>query len=101
VGVADFNRDGHLDYLLFNPGTHGSLIWYLSGPAYVSARNGATIPSGYQLVGTADFNRDTKPDYVLYNPGTRQTTIWYLNNNVHVSSASGPTLWAGWSLAAP
>jgi hypothetical protein len=101
VGVGDFNRDGHLDYALFNAGTHASLIWYLSGAARISASNGPTIPSGYQLVGTADFNRDTKPDYVLYNASTRQTAIWYMNNNRHGSSASGPTLSAGWSLAAP
>jgi hypothetical protein len=99
--VADFDRDGKVDYLLFKPATRQSQIWYLSGPTYVSAANGPTVTSGYQLAGTADFNRDTKPDYLLYNPSTRQTAIWYMNNNVHVSSANGPTIPAGWSLAAP
>ena len=31
AGVADFNRDGHRDYLLFNSSNHQTAIWYLSG----------------------------------------------------------------------
>jgi hypothetical protein len=31
VTMADFNADGHPDYLLFNPTTQQSQIWYLSG----------------------------------------------------------------------
>jgi hypothetical protein len=99
--VADFNGDGKTDYLLFNPSTRQTTIWYLSGVTFVRGTYGPTIASGYELTGTADFNRDGKPDYVLYNSGTRRTAIWYLNNNVYVGSAFGPTLAAGWNLVAP
>jgi len=98
VGVADFNRDGHRDYLLFNSSNHQTAIWYLSGRTLVGGAYGPTIPSGWALVATADFNSDGHPDYLLYNPASRQTAIWYLNNNVYVSSAFGPTLPVGWSL---
>jgi len=98
VGVADFNRDGHRDYLLFNSSNHQTAIWYLSGRTLVGGAYGPIIPSGWALVATADFNSDGRPDYLLYNPATRQTAIWYLNNNVYVSSAFGPTLPAAWSL---
>jgi hypothetical protein len=81
VGIADFNRDGHPDYLLEN-GTGQTAIWYLSGRTLVGGAYGPTIPSGWDLVGTADFNGDGYPDYVLYNATTRQTAIWYLRNNV-------------------
>ena len=30
AGVADFNLDGHPDYLLFNPSTRQTAIWYLN-----------------------------------------------------------------------
>src|SRR5256885_7346165 len=30
AGVADFNRDGHPDYLLVNPNTGHTAIWYLN-----------------------------------------------------------------------
>jgi hypothetical protein len=104
VGVADFNRDGHPDYLLFNPTTRQSQIWYLSVTSFTSAQSGPTITSGYELIGAADFNGDGKPDYLLFNPSTRQTVIWYLDffaTNVLIGTASGPTPPTGWSVVAP
>ena len=101
MGIADFDGDGHADYLLFRPDTGYTAIFYLSGATLVGAAWGPTLPSGWTLVATADFNADGKPDYVLYKNATRQTGIWYLNNNVFVSGAYGPTLPVGWSLGAP
>jgi FG-GAP-like repeat len=98
VGVADFNRDGHPDYLLFNSMTGQTTIWYLSGSTLIGTANGPTVPTGWTPVATADFNGDGKPDYVLYKASTRETAIWYLNNNVFVSAAYGPILPAGWTL---
>ena len=103
VGVADFNRDGHPDYVLLDTGGGSqSVIWYLSGRMLVGSANGPSVPprvpGGWGLVGTSDFNGDGHPDYLLYKPNTRQTAIWYLNNNVFTSGAYGPTLPAGWSL---
>jgi hypothetical protein len=98
VGVSDFDRDGHRDYLLFNSSNHQTAIWYLSGPKFIRGAYGPTIPSGWALVATADFNSDGHPDYLLYNPAARQTAIWYLSNNVYVGGAFGPKLPAGWSL---
>ena len=101
AGTADFNSDGHTDYLLFNTSTHQTAIWYLSGRTLVGASYGPTISNGYQLIGAADYNGDGHPDYALFNPNTRQTAIWYLNNNVFVSAAFGPTLPSGWRLVLP
>jgi hypothetical protein len=92
VGVADFNRDGHIDYALFNSTNSQTAIWYLSGQTLIGSAYGPPLPKGWELVATADFNGDNKPDYVLYNASTRQTAIWYLNNNVFVNGAYGPTL---------
>ena len=98
MGVADFNRDGHPDYVLVQSPTGQTAIWYLSGRTLIGGAYGPTLPSGWELVATADFNGDGYPDYVLYERSTRQTAIWYLNNNVFTSGAYGPTLPAGWSL---
>ena len=102
-GVADFNRDGHPDFVLLDTGGGSqSVIWYLSGRTLVGRANGPSVPprvpGGWGLVGTSDFNGDGYPDYLLYNSNTRQTAIWYLNNNVFISGVYGPTLPAGWSL---
>ena len=96
--MADFNRDGHSDYALFNATTRQTAIWYLNNNVYISGAYGPTLPGGWELSATDDFNGDGYPDYVLYNAGTRQTQVWYMNDNVFVSGANGPTLPAGWSL---
>jgi hypothetical protein len=95
IGAADFNRDGKNDYLLFNPSTQQSAIWYMNNNVHVGGAYGPTLPTGWMLIGTADFNGDGKPDFELFKPSTRQTAIWYLNNNAFVSGSYGPTLPAG------
>ena len=95
VGVADFNGDGHSDYLLFNSSTRRTAIWYLNNNVLSSGLYGPTLPVGWTVVGVAGFNGDVKPDYLLYNGSTRQTAIWYLNNNVLSSGLFGPAIPAG------
>ena len=96
--ATDFNEDGQPDYLIYNPATRQSGIWYLNNNVYLRGAYGPTIPTGWSVAGVADFNRDGKPDLALFNPSTRQTAIWYLNNNLFASSAGGPTLSPGWEL---
>ncbi len=103
VGVADFDGDGHPDYLLFNSSTasNGNLV---SCPALRSSLGafGPTHPvSGYTVIGAADFDGDGKPDYALYSSAVQRTAVWYLNNNALTSGAFGPSLPANWSLIAP
>jgi len=98
VGVVDFNRDGHPDYLLYNGRTRQTAIWYLSNNVLSSGLYGPTLPAGWSVVGVADFNGDGHPDYLLFSSSTRQTAIWYLNNNVFSSGLYGPTLPANWSV---
>ena len=101
VGVADFNGDGHPDYLLFNSSTRQTAIWYLNNNVFSSGLYGPTLPVDWAVVGAADFNGDGKPDYALFNAVTHQTAVWYLNNNVFSSGLYGPSLPANWSLIAP
>lgn len=99
VSPYDFNLNGKPDYLLFNPSTRGTAIWYMNNNVHSGgAAYGPAIPLGWNIVDIADFNGDDKPDYLLFNPSTRRTGIWYLNNNVYMSAAYGPTLPAGWQL---
>lgn len=97
--MADFNRDAHPDYVLFNPTTRQTAIWHLNNRLYLVGAYGPTLPNGWRLAAVSDFNRDGKRDYVLYNASTRQTAIWYLNNNVYVSAAYGPTIASGYVLS--
>jgi hypothetical protein len=97
---TDFNGDGHPDYLLFNPTTRQTVIWYLNNNVRIGAGSGPTLPGGWRLAGVADFNRDGYPDYLLFNPTTRQSQIWYLSGRAFASAAAGPTIPSGWELVA-
>ena len=98
--VIDFNSDGHPDYVLQNPNTRQTAIWYLSNNVYVGSAYGPTLTGGWSLRGVADFNRDSHPDYALFSPGTEQNWIWYLSGPTLIGSAYGPTLPNGWELVA-
>src|SRR5262249_16389667 len=86
IDVADFNRDGLLDYLLHNAGTRQSAVWYLNNNAYIGGAYAPTLPIGWTVAGVADFDGDGHPDYLLFHPDTGYTAIFYL---------SGPTLIGG------
>jgi hypothetical protein len=99
IPVTDFNSDARPDFLLNNPITRQTAVWYMDNNVQIGAANAPTLPGGWTVVSVADFNNDGHPDYLLFNPATRATVIWYMNNNVHTSGNNGPTLPAGWSVA--
>src|SRR5581483_5613603 len=98
ITAADFNNDTKPDYVLVNPNTRQSAIWYLNNNIYLSGAYGPTISSGWELRAAADFNRDNHPDYSLFNSATQQTAVWYLSGPIYLTGAYGPTLPAGWKL---
>jgi FG-GAP-like repeat len=100
AAVADFNSDGHPDYVLRNPSTHQTAIWYLNNNVFIGGALGPSITAGWVLDGVADFNRDVHPDYALFNATTDQTAIWYMSGPTRIASAYGPTLPGGWDLVA-
>ena len=96
--VADFNGDGHPDFVLYNHSTRQTAIWYMNNNVHVDGAMGPTITLGWVLECAEDFNDDSHPDYVLFNPTTHQTQIWYMSGPTHIGSASGPALPSGWEL---
>jgi hypothetical protein len=49
IAVADFKRDGHPDYLLFNIATRSTVIWYMSNNVRIGNASGPTLPVGWIL----------------------------------------------------
>lgn len=98
VAVADFNGNGHPDYLLFNSTTHATSIWYMNNNVRVGGASGRTVPGGWQVVAAADFNGDGHPDYLLFNSNTHDTVIWYLVGATFVASQHGPHIVSGWEI---
>jgi hypothetical protein len=99
----DFNRDAKQDYLLYNPGTRQTAVWYLNNNVLIGGAAAPPPPVGWRVMDVADFNRDGRPDYALFNASTRQTAIWYLsgvNGVTFIGSNWGPTPPSGWALVA-
>lgn len=87
--VADFNGDGHPDYVLRNAGMRQTAIWYLNNNIFLSGALGPTLVSGWFLKSAADFNLDSHPDYALFNLTTDQTAIWYMSGPAFIGGLSG------------
>jgi hypothetical protein len=49
VAAADFDREGHPDYLLYNANTGQTAIWYLNNNVFVNAALGPVLPAGWTL----------------------------------------------------
>ena len=98
AAVADFNGDGHPDYVLQNASTHQTVIWYLNNNLFISGAYGPTLVTGWGLRAVADFNRDGHPDYALFASSTNQTGLWYLSGPTFIEGAYGPSLPSGWEL---
>ena len=96
--VADFNGDGHPDWVARNINTRQTALVYLNDNVVIGAALGPTLTANLRLTGAADFNVDTHPDYALFAPNTFQTRLWYLSGPTRIGTASGPTLPAGWEL---
>ena len=50
MGVADSNRDGKPDYLLFNASTRHTVIWYMDNNVPIASAYGPTLVAGWSLV---------------------------------------------------
>jgi plastocyanin len=74
--ISDFNRDDYPDYLLFNPSSLSTVIWYMNNNVRIGGAPGPVLPGGWNVVGVADFNRDGYPDYLLFNANTGGSVIW-------------------------
>jgi hypothetical protein len=98
--VADFNDDGHPDWVVRYTTTRQTAILYLNDNIAVGAAFGPILPAFWNLRGVAGFNLDSHPDYGVFNSVTRQTAIAYLSGPTVIGAAFGPTLPSGWALVA-
>jgi hypothetical protein len=50
VGIADFDLNGGLDYLLFNATTRRTAVWYLNNNSFASSALGPTAPMNWDMI---------------------------------------------------
>jgi acetyl esterase/lipase len=100
--VADFNGDGHPDWVVRNVNTQQTVLVYMNNNVVIGAAYGPTLVAGssWGLRSLGDFNHDGHPDYALFNSSSGQTAIWYLSGPTLIGGAFGPSIPIGWALVA-
>jgi uncharacterized protein (DUF2141 family) len=72
---ADFDGDGQVDLLFYNPSDGTTIVWpstYSGGASYPGTSPG----SNYTVGAVCDFNGDGKADVLWYSTSTGAITIW-------------------------
>jgi uncharacterized protein YbdZ (MbtH family) len=105
IRVADLNRDGKNDFLLYKPSTGQLVAWLLDGITLRRSLTMSTIPTGWKVAATIETNVDGYRDLLLLNPTTGSLVVWLLQDGLqvgtpkHLTEAGNPKkLPAGWQI---
>jgi kumamolisin len=73
---ADFDSDGLVDVVQFNPANHALLIAKNNGSLSFTTRYSRTVGSTETLIGAADLNGTGHPQLIWQNVSSRQVVAW-------------------------
>lgn len=92
--AGDFNGDGIMDLLWWDPTDNQLSIWFMNNGrvASVSAPGEALDINEWLLVATADFNGDGACDLLWWKPETGETQAWYLDKAKAIAGGAGEWL---------
>jgi hypothetical protein len=79
AGVADFDRDGHVDVLWRHQASGENVVWYMNGTALVSGTFLPALPdTAWRMSAVGDFSHDGRPDVVWRHDVSGENVVWYL-----------------------
>lgn len=92
--AGDFNGDGVMDLLWWNPNNNQLSIWFMNNGqvASVSAPGEALDINEWLLIATADFNGDGVCDLLWWNPENGEALAWYLDKTKFAEGGAGEWL---------
>jgi hypothetical protein len=88
--AGDFNGDGVMDLLWWNPDDNHLYIWFMMGGQVtnVSAPIDSLDISQWLLIGTGDFNGDGLCDLLWWKPETGEILFWYMQPSLATASSA-------------
>ncbi len=91
--AGDFNADGIMDLLWWDPDSNQLMIWLMNSGAVqsVSAPVDGLDISQWLLVSTGDFNGDGVWDLLWWNADTGEAAIWYMSAQSAAADGWTPT----------
>src|SRR5437773_6725378 len=98
--VADFNGDGHQDFVVRNPATRQSAIWYLNNNVFINGVFGPSLPAGWGLSGAWAFFSDCNPESGLFPLAMCRSVTWHCAAATFIRAALGATSRSAWGLVA-
>jgi hypothetical protein len=93
TAVADFNRDGNADLVMYNAAQSSTKIALMNRGTLLQE---VILPStpGWKPVATGDFNKDNKVDIVATQTSGSGNRVWYMNGTSYSRFVDLPS-WAG------
>jgi hypothetical protein len=98
--VADFNRDGHVDWV-WRHEAGDILVWMMNGLTRTSAvaTDPPFVSPTWSIVGSGDFNGDGRQDLV-WRHDAGSASVWMMDGTRQLSTvAVSPTVDPSWRLA--
>jgi hypothetical protein len=95
--AGDFNGDGIMDLLWWDPASNQLSIWFMNSGAVKSvspAGDGLNVAE-WLLMATGDFNGDGACDLLWWKPETGETRVWLLDQAMAAAGGAGEWLVKG------
>lgn len=92
--AGDFNGDGIMDLLWWDPASNQLSIWFMNCGAVqsVSPPGDGLNVAEWLLIATGDFNGDGACDLLWWRPETGETRIWFLDRAMAAAGGAGEWL---------
>ena len=82
--LADFDGDGHTDFLWHDPATGENAMWLRSHRRKQLEQLTEPVDPGWEPIGAADHDGDGRADLLWHEPATGAAVVWLMDGSAIV-----------------